>query len=239
MNRLATPNNLVSPCLDCQGIIKYMKTKKLVNVSKPTAVKQKNALVVIAVMFIISLLWLVAMRFILLKPEITHYHANFAVFVNGEQLPFDNFTFYEEVQSCSGDELTNPRTRVHMHEQISHIIHVHDNASTWGHFFANLGFSTGDNVFKTDKGVYVESAEISIRYMLNNQEVDTIANRVIGSEDTLLVSINNNTDNNLDMEYSQITKEANEYNLKQDPASCSGGSPWTTSERLKNAIDLF
>lgn len=208
--------------------------------SLPLRSKYLNSpIVAIGVMFAISLLWVVAMRFILLKQDATHYHANFAVFINGERMPFDNFTFYEEVQSCSGDNLMNPRTRVHMHDNISHIIHVHDDAATWGHFFANLGYTAGDTVFKTDEGTFSESEELKIRYMLNDQEVDTVANRVISSEDTLLVSIDKSSEANLVSQYSQITKDADEFNDQLDPATCSGGRPWTTSERLKNAIDLF
>ena len=103
------------------------------------------------VAFLLGALWLFAVRFVLLDRDAVHYHANFAVYVEGERLPFDNFTFYEEVQSCGGDDVNNPKIRVHMHDRISNVVHVHDNAATWGHFFANLGYANGDTVFKTDE----------------------------------------------------------------------------------------
>jgi hypothetical protein len=189
--------------------------------------------------FLLGAFWVIAIRFVTVKKVEVHYHANFAVFVNGERLPFDSFLFYEEVQSCGGDEVNNPKIRVHMHDNKNWLVHVHDNGVTWGHFFANLGMTAGDTLFKTDKGTYVKGVDnIQIRYKLNGEEVQTIANRTINSEDTLLISIGNPSDEDIQNQYDQITRDAAEYNKKNDPSSCSGGKPFTTTERLKEALGI-
>ncbi len=194
----------------------------------------------IVLSFIAGVLWLAAMRFVTLRNNEVHYHANFALFVNGERHQFDRFTFYEEVQSCGGEEMMNPKTRTHMHENISHVIHVHDAAATWGHFFANLGMTNGDTVFKTDTQTFVEDDKTAIRFILNGEEVDTTANRTIKSADRLLISISTDSVNpDLQSQYGQIQQDAGDYNQKNDPASCTGGKPLTTSERLKKAIGIF
>ncbi len=204
-------------------------------------VSRVNRRVVKAIVFsfLAGVLWLAAMRFVTLKDNEVHYHANFALFVDGERYPFDRFSYYEEVQLCGGPETFNPRTRTHMHEQKNHIIHVHDAGATWGHFFANLGMVDGDSVFKVDDKTYVEDDKTQIHFMLNGQEIDTTANRIIESKDVLLVSIGSADDEELKKEYAQIPQDANDYNQKNDPASCSGGERLTLSGRFKKAIGVF
>ena len=204
-------------------------------------VKKVNRRVVKAIIlsFIAGVLWLVAMRFVTLKNNEVHYHANFALFINGERYTFDRFSYYEEVQLCGGPQVSNPKTRTHMHDRNNHIVHVHDNAVTWGDFFANLGMVDGDTVFKTDDKTYVEDDKTQIKFILNGKEVDTTANRTIESKDVLLVSIGAADDAELQKEYAQIPQDADEFNKKNDPASCSGGERLTTKDRLKKAIGIF
>lgn len=193
----------------------------------------------IGLAFLLGAFWVIAIRFVTVQKKEVHYHANFAVFVDGVRLPFDSFNFYEEVQSCGGDEVNNPKIRVHMHDQKNYLVHVHDNGVTWGHFFANISMTAGDTLFKTDKATFVEGVDdVAIRYKLNGEEVQTIANRTISSEDTLLVSIGNSTNDDLQNQYAQITRNAAEYNNKNDPSSCSGGKTFTTTERLKEALGI-
>ncbi len=203
--------------------------------------KQLDRRVVRAIVlsFVAGVLWMVAMRFVTLRSHEVHYHANFAVFVDGERLPFERFTFYEEIAACSSDGATSPKIRAHMHDQINHVVHVHDNGVTWGHFFANLGFIDGDTIFKTDTATYTEDTDTAIRFVLNGEEVDTTANRTIGDEDVLLITIGQPSDNDLQMQYAQIERDAAIYNQNTDPSACSGAKQLTTAERLKRAIGIF
>lgn len=185
---------------------------------------------------IISFLAVVAVR-LEYPPEHTHYHANFALFINGEREEFKSFAFYEEVQSCV-DPGNNPRHRVHMHDRVNHVVHVHEPAVTWGHFFANIGFGLTNNSVKTDGGVFVDGINgKKLSFVLNGQPVQVIANEVINSEDVLLVDYGSGE--NLQDKYNQITQDANEYNRRNDPSSCSGPAevgPW---ESLKRAIKFW
>ena len=198
----------------------------------------KRLLRVVIVSFLAGIFWLVAVRFVTFNDTRVHYHANFAVFVDGERLPFDTFTFYEEVQSCGGEGEDNPKARAHMHDQINHVLHVHDEAATWGHFFANLGMTNGDTVFKTDADTYVESGSLQIRFLLNNEEVNATANRTIKSEDTLLISIGSSSDSQLENQYSQIVQNSAEYNSRNDPSSCTGSRELSNWEKLKKSVGI-
>jgi hypothetical protein len=189
--------------------------------------------------FLLGLVWLVALRFFTYESTDVHYHANFALYVNGVQDQFDNFTFYEEVQSCGSDELDNPKTRVHLHDNIGYVTHVHDNGATWGHLFANLGYTLGDSLVKNDEGVYIDDqAGNQLTFWLNGEEVSSAANRTIGSEDVLLISYGQEDEATMRQRYDAIVKDAAEYNTKNDPSACAGTKPVTFWQRLKLAIGL-
>lgn len=182
--------------------------------------KQK-ILLSLVIGFVVGVFWLTAVRFVLIKDDSVHYHANFALYINGQRDKFDNFTFYEEVVSCSADG-SNPKERVHMHDNISDVVHVHEPAATWGHFFANLGYALGNDLVKTDDGVYIENDDNKLVFWLNGEKVDTVANRVIKSGDALLIDYGDSNDQEIKNRYDQIVKNADEYNKRDDPSSCKG-----------------
>ncbi len=200
--------------------------------------KKKELIMVIAA-FLAGAFWIVALRFVTISSDAVHYHANFAVFVNGERLKLDSPLFYEEVQACGGEEVFNPKIRVHMHNQINSVIHVHDAGATWGHFFANIGLTNGDSVFRINQSVYLDTEKTPITYVLNGEKVDTTANRTIKSEDVLLISIGTKDEKQLADQFAQIPKDAGEYNNKYDPSGCSGGKDFSFSERLKKSVGVF
>jgi len=189
--------------------------------------------------FLLGAIWFIALRYATYTSDAVHYHANFAMYVNGEQELFDSFTYYEEVQSCGGDELFNPRIRAHMHEQVNSVVHVHDAGATWGHLFANLGFTLGNSVLTTDTDVFTESDDAALTFILNGEETSSIANQTIRSEDVLLISFGDDDEEALTEQYESIPKDADEYNGKYDPSSCSGGEELTPANRLKEAIGVF
>lgn len=199
----------------------------------------KKLLVGMLAGFVLGVLWLVVVRVIAQDSDKVHYHANFALYINGEREEFDNFTFYEEVQSCSGDDAFNPRTRVHMHENVNHVAHIHDAGASWSHLFANLGFTLGNDVIKTDDGVFVDGQDGNeLKFLLNGVPTQDVANKLINSEDVLLVSYGDASAAEMHGEYDRITRDAAEYNRRDDPATCAGAENLTITDRLKAAIGL-
>lgn len=187
--------------------------------------------------FVLGSLWLIALRFATYKNDAVHYHANFALYVNGQRDPLDSFTFYEEVQACGSDEVNNPRTRVHLHDKINHVAHVHDAAATWEHLFANLGYTLGNDVLKTDAGVFIDDVEgKELTFILNGQPVEGVANNTIRSEDVLLINYGTEDTATLQARYDGITKDAADYNKRNDPSACTGTKPTSFGERLKKSF---
>lgn len=188
--------------------------------------------------FLLGTIWLIAFRMMTYEDRQVHYHANFALYINGQRDDFASQTFYEETQACSADEV-GPKARVHMHDQIRHVVHVHDEGSTWGHLFANLGYGINARSVQTDKGVFVDGQDDNeLSFMLNGQPMNNIANEVIRSEDVLLINYGRDTEDTLRQRFERIERDAAEYNQKSDPSACSGSKPLTFLDRLQIAIGL-
>ncbi len=195
--------------------------------------------IIFLAIFILGALWAASLRFILLVDTSVHYHANFAVFVDGQRDPFDSFTFYEEVTACSPDHSGDPASRAHMHDQVSDVVHVHDEAVTWAHFFNNLGYNIGADTLQTISDTYVTQDDgPELRYVLNGQLVRgrTLSISVIGNEDVLLVDYSADDEDVLMGRYAQIEASASDYNERPDPASCSGSEGDSLGDRIKRTF---
>lgn len=196
--------------------------------------KRRDLIFVVIGVFLAFLL-----RLWLVDYSVVHYHANFALYVDGKRELFDNFTYYEEVASCTTEDVFNPRSRVHMHGNINGSVHVHDAGATWGHFFANIGYALGDNVLVTDKGVYRDGADgKKLSFYLNGKEVKTIANRTINSKDRLLIDFGKTTPPDMYGHIASVPDDAEQLNSQPDPASCSGGTRESFKERVLRTLGI-
>jgi len=172
-------------------------------------------------------------RFATYHVNSVHYHANFAVYINGQREQFKEAFYYQEVgKGCTvHDELT-PHERVHMHDNINSVVHVHDNAVTWGNFFQNIGWAVDQRFITTPFKVFNADDSNKVRFILNGQRVDGVNNLVIGDQDRLLVDYGNRPDTTLQSEYKSVPKTAHQYDISKDPASCGGGAPTTSRDRI-------
>jgi hypothetical protein len=205
------------------------KHKKLSKLQKP--------LIIFAIGVLLSLVATTAIRFALIKDTAVHYHANFSLYINGQEDPFKSFTFYEEIAACDASELDNPKPRAHLHDQNAHLIHVHAHAVTWGAFFDNLSYNLGDNLIKTDNGVYITGDDGNkLTFLLNGKPVDRLANVVIKSEDVLLINYGKDSDATLKQRYEAIPRDAPKANVTKDPAACGGGAELTFWNKLKQSL---
>lgn len=188
---------------------------------------------------IIGVLFAITLRFIFIPSNTVHHHANFALYVDGQRDLFENFTFYEEIAACSSEDHSNPKSRVHMHNQENSMVHVHDGGVTWGHFFANLGYTLGNSVLVTDDGNYIDGENgKSLKFILDGTEVSSIANAVIASDDRLLISYGDEDLTTLLGRYNSIPDNADEYNQKPDPSSCSGGGNESLKDRFTRTLGI-
>lgn len=200
-------------------------------------VRAKKATMWLLIGLLLGVLLLGVFRYFNVKDHHTHYHANFALYINGQRDEFKSPMYYEEVQTC-GNDPTNPRARVHLHNMDAASVHVHDEGATWGALFANLGYTLGNSVLRTSSTTYIDGLGGNLKFMLNGEQVVDVANRTIGDEDVLLVSYGNESTENLKKQYDTIPRSAENLDHTSDPAACAGSKHLTWRDRLKAAIGL-
>ncbi len=186
---------------------------------------------------LVGIVVILAIRFVTYSPHHTHYHANVAVYINGQREQFKDPTYYEDVAACTAYENITPPERAHLHGNVNDVVHVHDDAVTWGQFFENIGWYLGDDFIKTRDQLYVAQGSEKLHIILNGQDytgLTPVSNMVIGDQDKLLVSFGDVSKSTLKTEFSGIQNGAKKANETQDPASCSGHQNASVSERFKH-----
>lgn len=188
---------------------------------------------------LLGILLILGVSFFTYNPKHTHYHANFAVYINSQRETFKDPKYYQEVASCSAYDSITPIERAHMHNNVNNVVHVHDDAVTWGQFFENLGWYVGDDFIKTDKQLYQAHGDAKLHVIINGQDytdLSPITNTIIKDEDKLLLSFGDLSKNTVDKEYAAIKNDAKHHDEVQDPASCSGHQSPGFLERLKHVL---
>ena len=188
---------------------------------------------------ILGALAILAIRFATYNPHQVHYHANFALYINGQRETFNEPTYYEEIAggSCTADENITPVERAHMHDSVSDLVHVHDHAVTWGAFFQNINWAIGEDFVKTPLKTYVADDTHKVNFYLNGQPVGDISNQVIKDKDRLLVDFGTTSQADLQKEADSVASSAVQADAGNDPAACMGNKKLTVSDRLKHLFN--
>ena len=188
---------------------------------------------------LLGVIALAAFRFAFVPPEEpTHYHANFALFANGERIDLSGDEYMEDVGTCAAGETVLPRARVHLHNNDPDVAHVHHQGATWGHLLMNLGFGLGDEYLVTEDGqLYVEGEDRMMKFILNGRPQFSVRNELIQSGDRLLISYGPEREAEvLRTQFPQVAANAGEFNQRQDPAGCSGDHEVTLWDRVRHAF---
>ena len=201
-----------------------------------------NPLIGWVLIAVLTLGGLVAIRFAwpAASSDQPHYHADFAIYINGVPLNFDSPGYYEEVTACSDSEANRPQSRGHLHAPNPGIVHVHDQAVTWTHFLSNLGIVLADDYLATSTNAYVPGGQKQLRFILNGQSISYPSSQVIGSEDILLIDYGDDSDDQVRDRYNNIEPGAPVANQENDPYGCLGTEEIvTTGQRLWRALQIW
>ena len=174
---------------------------------------------------VLGVMTILGIRFVTyVAPTSTHYHANFAVYVDGKQEQFDsNPLIYADVTECTENVAMTPTERAHLHENIKDVVHVEDEAVTWGNFFQNIGWNVDYEYMSTPKSLLADTDTKKVSYILNGEVVSDISARVISDKDRLLVSYGTSTKDEINKQFATVASTDEKYDIEKDPASCSGG----------------
>lgn len=197
----------------------------------------KNVWFVLITGIFIGALVVLAIRLVTYKPTQVHYHANFALYINGQREEFKGAQYYQEVAVCSTTtDIATPLERAHMHNNVNSVLHVHDHAVTWGQFFENLGWYVGpDFIEAADGHLYEANGSAQLHIVLDGQDytgLTPITNTVIKDQSRLLVSFGDIDSSTLQQEYRNVPTTAKHYDETKDPASCAGSEKITVNDRL-------
>ena len=169
-------------------------------------------------------------------PDPPHYHANWALFIDGERLDLSSRQYMEDVAVC-GSALT-PEQRVHMHNGEDAVVHVHDDGVSWNHLLVNLGMVAGDDYLLLPDGRRLSGEDSrTIKFVINGFRVAEIGIRLIASGDRLMISYGSESaDEALREQFLLVPSNAHDYNARQDPAGCAGARATGALERLQRAF---
>jgi len=167
-----------------------------------------------------------------------HFHANWAVYIHGERLDLSDQRYMEDVLACAAGEQVHAAERVHMHNGVDHVIHVHHEGVSWGHLLQNLGFAVGRDFLILDDGRALTPGPAgTLKYVLNGFEVDDIRGRLILPGDRLLISYGTEpADAVLAEQFPLVPADAAAFDEMPDPAACAGATHLGTGERLRRAF---
>lgn len=173
------------------------------------------------------------------SPRAVHYHANWALFVNGERLDLSDPRFMEDVATCKADPTrVLPEERVHMHNRDADAVHVHDPGATWGHLLANIDFGVGDDYLVTHtREKLLSGAGRTLKFVLNGEPVGSIRNLGIERGDRLLISYGvEPLDDIVRTQFPRVASTASALDHSRDPAGCGGAASEGFGDRLRRAF---
>jgi hypothetical protein len=143
-----------------------------------------------------------------------HWHADFALFIEGEKYDFDQEEFFS-----TEDEVLN--ANVHIHAPRINVVHVHRSLTTWDEFLRSLGFELTDKTtiagqagapltLKLPDGEELrEENGNTFKFMVNEVKVDGVAVAEIGDLERVLISYGPETFEEVEREqWPQVTDEA-------------------------------
>ncbi len=187
---------------------------------------------------VVGVLVILGIRFATYQPEEgVHYHANFAVYLNGQREEFKDIFYYIGGESCTGEaeHQMTPYARAHMHDRVNDVIHIEDEAVTWGQFFQNIGWVIDPKLVRTPEQLLLADSQNKVTFMLNGEKVDSIVSRVIGDKDRLLADFGSTTNEALQKEFQTIASTAEQYNGSKDSGTCGGATEKNTwKDRFKH-----
>lgn len=135
-----------------------------------------------------------------------HYHANFLVYKDGAIQDYSD-NKYTELEPCTLDEhrgLFEKEERVHLHNNIGSVAHVHAPGVKWGELFVILRID--------GRGA---------TYVANGSDVVGLEKQDIHSQDRVLVILGAQP-KNIDDLFAQVPSDAVEYNAgSKGVESCS------------------
>ena len=111
-----------------------------------------------------------------------HEHGDFAVFINDERISFNDPRYISTAELEVAQD-------VHIHSPRTDVVHKHRQNVNWGYFFSTLGWELTDTcISDADGNEFCEDEANSLRFFVNNVEVDSLMNQRIYELSRVLIT---------------------------------------------------
>ena len=134
-----------------------------------------------------------------------HRHADFKVFINGQELDFNKTEFDEQ------------NTFIHLHisnENDDRVIHVEGKEADLGIFFSSLNMSFNKTCFAVDKNTRCNNSEKKLKFLVNGFQNEAFENYIPKDLDRILISYGNETTEEVKKQMDSVTSDACIYSQK-------------------------
>lgn len=162
------------------------------------------------------------------NPDPNHTHADFAVWIDGQQLDFSGPEFMSGTSDENDPDHEKNHKYLHLHDGNGHVIHRHKNGLTLGEFFSSLSWSgsgyRGNIYHLADSPAGDEG--YTVRLFVNGIENAKGASYVFNDGDHILIT-NATDDAEVKHELSLMTDDACLY---------SKTCPWKGAPPTENCI---
>lgn len=162
--------------------------------------------------------------------EPVHYHANFAVFVDGKQVDFSRPELMH-IAPCTDDTHldTDPAENVHLHDGIGNVVHLHMAGITWKTFFDSIKF---------DYLALTNGKELTVYRNGEMVSPGILTDIPIGRQDRVLIQIATQSAF-ISSEYEKVGTNAAEYDTgKVGIEKCGSAASLSLWQRFRIAFRL-
>ena len=126
-----------------------------------------------------------------------HEHADFKVYINGEELNFSQLMYMVRSQY------------VHVENMDGNIIHNHATGITIGYFFNTMGIRFDDNCFVLDTGTsYCNQGDKTLKFYVNGERNYQYAEYEIRNSDKYLITYGNDSEEEIQKQLDSVTDHA-------------------------------
>lgn len=166
-----------------------------------------------------------------------HYHANFAIFIDGKQVDFTKPSLMH-IKPCTNDESesSEPEENVHLHDQVGNVVHLHAAGISWRTFFHSIKFDLNSFTNEKELSVYSKGEKVSPGYLDQEiQKQDQVLFHIASESAAAKIA----DDSNLIKESEAVGTSAAEYDAGKGGAEkCGVIGNRTLFQRFKLAFGL-
>jgi hypothetical protein len=137
-----------------------------------------------------------------LTNPVVHEHADFAIFLHGERLNFDDERYFSD-----GEHQHAPD--VHIHPNRPNVVHKHRQNVNWARFFGSLGIVLEDERFvDADGREYRNGPAGTLKFFINGVQVDSLMHERISDLDRVLITFGAESEAELAAQLAAVGDEA-------------------------------